>query len=221
MALTQGNLSSTNPNPNGSSYTYTTHNQNTGDNRFLFVAITMANTVNYSGVTWNGTSMTNINNNNRTGLSQRMAMYYLADPDTGTNDLVVSFSGSQFNPISLHIASFTGANSTIGINGQNGGTSTPHSRTMTGITANSYIFATGTSNTAQSNPYTFDGNNMTTAYNGHNTNKIVEGAWYQETTAGDYAVVTKCDSGNITNDRVEILEFVEPPPTTSRRIFIC
>ena len=218
MVLLQGNKSSSNLNPGGSTQTLA-HTQNTGADGFIIAFVTMPSSVNHSSATYGGESMTQLYNELRSSLSQRMVCYYLASPPTGSNDFVATYSGAQWSSTSIHISSFTGADSTIGNYGVSVEATSPHSRNIT-VSANSYIYATGCSVNSQSDPYTFDGNNMTTAFNGHNSNRIVEGAWYQETTAGTYAVVTKTASSTITNDRVEIKE-ASAAPTGKRRIIIC
>ena len=172
MALVDGNKTFVNPTPNANSYTQS-HNQNTGSDGLLLVVVTMSNTVDFTGCTYNGVSMTLVRNTNFGGLSQRQACYALTAPATGANDIVVSFSGSQFNPASIVAISFTGA-SGIGNDGVNGQVTTPNSQSLT-VSENSMIYASGISINAQNSNYDIAGSTRTNLFS-HNTNRQVEGA---------------------------------------------
>jgi hypothetical protein len=154
MAIAIGNKTASNQNPNGTSQTLA-HTQNTGSDLGLLVVITMANTVDFTGCTYNGVAMTLVQNINYGGQSQRCAAYYLQAPATGGNNIVVSFSGSQFNSTSIFAVSFTGAGN-FGAFGVDGATTTPNSRSIT-IAANSIIYLTGLSSNAQNTQYTIGG----------------------------------------------------------------
>jgi hypothetical protein len=214
MAIALGNGTYSNLNPNGTSQTLA-HNSDSGTNRLLLVVIEMQNSVDVTGMTYNGVSMTEIRNENDTGISKRLSAYYLLSPATGTNDIVVSFSGSQFNNTAIFARTFTGA-SGIGNDGYNTTATSPHTQSLT-ISANSIIFATGMSVGAQSFGYDFDAVTATNVGNGFNINIIVEGAYSQTgLTAGSKDVVTKADSGTVSNYRVEIQESA----ATRRRVII-
>lgn len=203
MAIAIGNKTASNQNPNGASQTLA-HNQNTGTDRGLLVVITMASTVNFSGCTYNGASMTLISNNFDSSEGQRVAGYYLANPDTGSNNIVVSFTGSQFNSTSIFAVSFTGANG-VDSNGYNVSASTPNSQSLT-ISANSIVYASGISGNAQNTGYDIGGSTRTFEFY-HNTNKVVRGCLSATgLSGGSTNVTTKADFGNVTNFRVAILE---------------
>jgi hypothetical protein len=203
MAIAIGNKTASNQNPNGSTQTLA-HNQNTGSDLGLLVVITMANTVNFSGCTYNGTAMTLVQNINYSGQSQRCAAYYLQAPATGSNNIVVSFSGSQFNSTSIFAVSFTGAGN-FGAFGVDGATTTPNSRSIT-IAANSIIYLTGLSSNAQNTQYTIGGSSRTFEFS-HNTNRVVRGALSATgLSAGATNVTTAADFGTVTNFRVEVQE---------------
>lgn len=218
MALVDGNKTYSNPTPGASSATLA-HNQNVGADGALLVVVTMANTVNFSGCTYNGVSMTLVNNAHYSGNSQRQAIYYLSSPATGSNNVVVSFTGNQWNPISFVCISFTGAAATAGAVASNGFSTTPNSQTLT-IAANSMIYASGISNNAQSFGYDIAGSTRTNLFT-HNSNKIVEGALSATgLSAGSTNVTTKADTGTISNHRVEIQE-AGGGGGGRRRIIIC
>ena len=201
LDLVVGNISTKNANPAGSSYS-TPHDHNVGDYGLLLVCITMTNTVNFANVTYGGQPMTPVANNNYPGLNQRLGTYVLIDPPTGNNNIVVTMNGNQWNNISIYGRSFLNSGG-VGTVANKGGVITPNSQTLA-VSEGSVIYATGISNSAQSNPYMFDGVTKAAEFEGHNTNKIVEGALSDVLSAGTVEVITKADSSNVTNFRVEI-----------------
>ena len=204
MAIAFGNITTSNQNPNGTTQTLA-HNQNTGSGGTLVVCITMSNSVNFSGVTYAGIAMTLISNNNVAASSQRVAAYYLQAPATGSNNIVISFSGSQFNSTSIMAQSFTGAGA-LDTSAFTDLATTPSSQSLT-ILANSVIYATGLSSSAQNTDYSIGGSSRTPSFNAHNTNVVVEGAWSATgLSAGAQNVTTRTDFGLITNYRFAIKE---------------
>ena len=192
------------------------HTQNTGSDGFLFVSFTMTNTTNFSGCTYGGQAMTLIRSRGFVGLSQRWACYGLQNPPTGNNNIVVTFTGQQFNPVSLFAVSFTGS-SGAGNFGDNGASTTPNSKTLT-VSAGSCIYATGIS----SNAFTgidIDGSARPLEFQ-HNTNKQVSGALsLVPLSAGSIDVITKVTWNTVTNQRVEILE-AGPTPSSQNSNFL-
>jgi hypothetical protein len=217
MAIAIGNKTASNLNPNGSSQTLA-HNMSAGADGTLLVVITMANSTSFSGCTYNGVAMTLALNQNYSGQSQRCAAYVLQAPATGSNNIVVSFTGSQFNSTSIFACSFTGAGGLDAVL-STGALTTPNSQSIT-IVANSIIYATGLSSNAQSFGYDIGGSTRTNEF-AHNTNRQVEGALSATgLSAGATNVTTKADFGTVTNYRIAILE-AGAPPVTRRRIIIC
>ena len=211
------NTYNANPNPGGNFYQFN-FNVSAGSDRLLVIQLTMANTVGYSGCTYDGVAMTQLHSTNRGGLSQRMGFFYLLNPNTGNNTLRINFTGNQWNPISIHARQFTGS-AGIGNQGRSGGSSTPHTRTLT-VSQDSRIMATACSINAISTIQIPQGSNRTFAT--HNTNRQVgTGAISAAAgfSAGTYNIRTTSTFGNVTNDRVEILGL--SAPATSRRIIIC
>ena len=201
-AITIGTKTQLNQNPGGSSQTWS-HNQNTGSDRTLLVVITMSNTVNFSSVTYAGTAMTQVRNQEMGALSQRQAMYVLQAPATGANNIVASYSGNQWSSTSLFAVSFTGAGG-VDVHGGNGLSNTPHAQSLT-IAANSVIYASGVGNNAAST-YDIAGSNRSLEFQ-HNSNKQVAGALSSTgLSAGVIGVSTKSGSGTLTNSRIAILE---------------
>ena len=205
MAIATVTQGASNQNPNGSSQTLGFNSGTTGTNRWLFVSVTMPSTVNFSSATYNGVSMTLIQNSFYSSLSQRQAFYILENPATGTNNIVINFSGSQFSNTSIYAVCVSGCGG-YGNFGSNDASGTPHSQSLS-VSTGSVVYLTGISNTAQSSNYTIDGVSEATEFQGHNTNKIVEGALSAPIVSGGSITCTStCDSGDVSNHRVELIE---------------
>jgi len=212
MAIAIGNRTLSNLTPGASTQTLS-HTHNVGADGVLLVALCMSNTVDYSGVTYNGVAMTERLNYNSGSLSQRWAFYELASPATGANNIVITFTGTQWNPISVVAQSFTGA-TVGGAIGNNDVGPTPNSKNLT-IATNSIIYLMGVSTQTQSSGYDINGSTRTNLF-AHNTNRQVEAALSATGIgAGSIACVTKVDVGNITNTRIEIPEAGTPPVVSS------
>lgn len=199
---TKGNVTNANPTPGASSKTQA-HTHNTGDDGLIIAQFTMSNARTYSGCTYGGQAMTQLYQINRSGLSQRMAFFYLENPPTGSNNLVVSFSGSQWNPISLHIRSFTNSGG-VGASLRTGGQSTPNTQSLT-VEDDSLIMITSSSINAITSQQIPQGTNRT--YTQHNTNRqVATGAISADSghSAGSISLRSTSTFGSITLDRTEI-----------------
>lgn len=199
---TKGNTTNANPTP-GANFKTQSHTHNTGSDGLIIAQFSMANTVNYSSCTYGGVAMTQLYQINRGGLSQKMAFFYLENPPTGSNTLRVNFSGSQWNPISMHIRSFTGSGG-IGASGRTGGSSTPHTQSIT-VEQDSLIMITSCSNAVILTQQIPQGTNRT--FTTHNTNKqVATGAISANAghSAGAVSVRATSASSNLTLDRTEI-----------------
>tara|TARA_Y100001937_G_C7125552_1_gene334741 strand:- start:1113 stop:1775 length:663 start_codon:yes stop_codon:yes gene_type:complete len=218
-APTKGNTTNANPTPGANSHTIA-HTQNTGSNRLLVVQLTMANTVNYSGVTYGGQALTQLHNTNRGGLSQRMAFFYLVDPPTGNNNCVISFTGSQWNPVSIHIRSFTDSGG-VGNYVRSGASSTPNTKSITVSQDDSLIMITSCSTYSiltQQIPQGTNRNFVT-----HNTNKqVATGAISANAghSAGTVSLRATSSQVSLSLDRVEI-KGLAGSGSSRRRIIIC
>lgn len=216
MALNLGNQTNSNQNPGGSTQTLV-HNHNAGIDSMLLVTIAMSNTVSVNSMTYNGVVMTQVRQSISSNLSSRYATFRLMNPSNGNNNIVITFSGAQWNSTAIFARSFSGASGT-GNTGFEDAANTPHSRSLT-VSAGSRIFAMGNSNSAQNSGYVIDGVTQTNVGNGFNINNQVEAAYSQILTAGSKTVDTVTDFGTITNYRIEIQEAAAPAPTR-RRIII-
>ncbi len=186
------------------------HNQNAGADGFLLVSFVMSNARSYTGCTYGGQAMTLIKTQNFGGLTQRWACYGLLNPPTGSNNIVVSFNGSVFNPVSMFATSFTGSGG-AGNFATNGASSTPNSKTLA-VTSGSAIYALGISNNAFTG-IDINGSARPLEFQ-HNTNKQVSGALsLAPLPVGNINVVTKVTWSSVSNSRVEIKEASSPPPS--------
>lgn len=179
--------------------------------KVLLVLVTMANTVNFGNATYDGVTMTPVLSKNFNGLSQRQRVYSLANPADGTNQFRVSFTGNQWNGVSIACYTFIGCGG-VGNTGINGGSTTPNSKSLT-CSDGSIIMLTGISNNAFQN-FVIDGVSKSTLYQ-HNTNKQTAGTLSNNVSAGSITCTSVVNSGNVTNVRVEMLEASAPPSGNS------
>lgn len=208
MALVLGNQTNSNLNPGASTQTLA-HNHGGGSDGLLLVTIAMSNTVSVTGMTYNGVAMTQVRQDTSATYSSRYATYRLTNPSTGSNNIVISFSGAQWSSTAIFAQSYSGCGG-IGNTGYNDAASTPHSQSLT-ISAGSSIFAMGNSSSAQNFGYVIDGVTQTNVGNGFNINNQVEAAYSAViATAGSKTVDTVTDFGTITNYRVEVKEVAAP-----------
>lgn len=199
---TKGNTTSANPTP-GANFKTQNHTQNVGDNGLIIAQFTMSNARSYTSCTYGGVAMNQLYQINRSGLSQRMAFFYLENPPTGNNTLRVNFNGSQWNPISLHIRSFTNSGG-IGASARTGGQSTPNTQSLT-VEDDSLIIITSCSINAILTQQIPTGTNRT--FTTHNTNRqVATGAISADVghSAGSITLRSTSTFGSITLDRTEI-----------------
>lgn len=199
---TKGNVTNANPTPGGNSKTQA-HTQNTGSDGLIIAQFTMSNSRTYSGCTYGGQAMTQLYQINRSGLGQRMAFFYLENPPTGNNNIVVSFSGSQWNPISIHIRSFTNSGG-VGASARTGGQTTPNTQNLT-VEDDSLIMITSCSINAILTQQIPTGTNRT--YTQHNTNRqVATGSISADAghSAGSISLRATSTFGSVSLDRTEI-----------------
>lgn len=83
-----------------------------GSNRLLVVWVSYYDSLDTpTGVTYNGVAMTAIPSSTAANGDYKIAGYYLINPATGTNNVVISFTGSMFD-IGAGSVSFTDAHQT-------------------------------------------------------------------------------------------------------------
>lgn len=215
---TKGNTTSANPTP-GANFKTQNHTQNTGANGVVIAQFTMSNARSYTTCTYGGVAMTQLYTVNRGGLGQRMAFYYLENPPTGTNQLRINFNGSQWNPISMHIRSFTDCGG-IGASTRVGGQSTPNNGSLT-VEEDSLIMITSCSVNAITSQQIPTGTNR--SYTQHNTNRQVStGAISSDVghSAGSIPLQSTSTFGSITLDRTEIKGLGGSVDTTGGDFFL-
>jgi hypothetical protein len=189
-----------------------THNSGSAQSdKQLLVVVTMANTRNFGNATYNGVLMTQVLSKNFGGLSQKQAVFTLANPADGNNQFRIDFNGSQFNGVSIACYTFIGC-AGVGDTGINGGSSTPNSKSLT-CSNNSMIMLCGISNNGFQN-FVIDGVSKPALYQ-HNVNKQTAGALSNNVSAGSITCTSVVNSGNVTNVRVEMLEAAAPPSGNS------
>ncbi len=103
-------------------------------NTYLVVIVTSKTGSHPTGVTYNGDSMHIANHTTANGF---VSFWYRSSPDTGTNDIVVTW-GSAVAEKAIHAMTVTGVGS-IGVSGKNWGTSTSASVALTPTVINSLI----------------------------------------------------------------------------------
>ena len=214
---TKGNVTNNNGTP-GNSFRNQAHNQNVGSDGLIVAQFTMSNSRTYSSATYGGVAMTQLYQINRSGLGQRMAFFYLENPPTGNNTLRVNFNGSQWNPLSTHIRSFTNSGG-IGNSLRTGGVSTPNTQNLT-VSDDSLILMTSCSINAITGQQIPTGTNQT--YVQHNTNRqVATGAISSNAghSAGSISLRATATFGSLSLDRTEILGISAPVETGNADFF--
>lgn len=144
MSLTLGNESDFSAVPNSTTYTHS-HNNN-GDYLIVILGFTSLGTFGgtVSGITYNGTSMTQLQQAIININSGKLAFFELENPDSGTNDVVITFATSFAGAVAGSIISFSNAQS--GGNSEiNQGDTTPTEPTFT-ISQDSMVIGVSASN---------------------------------------------------------------------------
>ena len=215
---TKGNTTSANQTP-AANFKTQNHTQDTGDNGLIIAQFTMSNSRTYTSCTYGGVAMTQLYQINRSGLSQRMAFFYLENPPTGNNTLRVNFNGSQWNPISMHIRSFTNSGG-IGNSLRTGGQATPNTQNLT-VSDDSLIMITSCSINAITSQQIPQGTNRT--YSQHNTNRqVATGAISANAghSAGVISLRGTSTFGSLSLDRTEILGLTNTVDTSGGDFFM-
>lgn len=215
---TKGNTTSANQTP-AANFKTQNHTQDTGDNGLIIAQFTMSNSRTYTSCTYGGVAMTQLYQINRSGLAQRMAFFYLENPPTGNNTLRVNFNGSQWNPISMHIRSFTNSGG-IGNSLRTGGQATPNTQSLT-VSDDSLIMITSCSINAITSQQIPQGTNRT--YSQHNTNRqVATGAISANAghSAGVISLRGTSTFGSLSLDRTEILGLTNTVDTSGGDFFM-
>jgi hypothetical protein len=110
------------------------------DNRLLVVGVMSLRGAadNVSGVTYNGVAMTKIATK-ASDADRRLYLYYLLAPDTGTHDIVVSYSAEFYSTAVGAISLYNVAQQAHEVTNNAAGYSTNATTSMTTVTANDWI----------------------------------------------------------------------------------
>tara|TARA_B100001173_G_C15934983_1_gene524530 strand:- start:230 stop:895 length:666 start_codon:yes stop_codon:yes gene_type:complete len=203
MAVVIGNKTQANPTP-GANNSQVSHTQNTGSDGLLIASFIMANNRNFTSATYGGQAMTQVFARNLSGSSQRLILYVLENPPTGSNTLRINFNNAVWNPISIYACSFTGAQAggnTINL----AGSATPKTSTIS-VSDGSVVYSFGLSTNVITSIEIPQGNARPAEFT-HNTNRQVRGGLSNGTlAAGTYTIEHNCATGGITMSTYEIQE---------------
>lgn len=169
MALTVGNKTNDNwATPAGGTSRSISHTHNAGARGYLFVITCHSNQVgqDITGITYNGVALTQIDTRLTSVSTMRWRTWRLANPSSGTNNLVISCE-PLYSPLSTEIISFTdcGGEGNIGFTDTQAGPTTVD----ISITNNSYIIGAGVAGTTGTN-VTIDGSSRTIDWNNNVNN---------------------------------------------------
>jgi hypothetical protein len=182
MALAIGNKTNGTANP-GASTTYTlAHTQDTGASGYLIVLTGISSSATPTGVTYNGVSMTLLDSRATTSTGMQIQAWGLANPSTGANNVVVSWSSGPFNPVNVEAISFTGS-SGFGNAGFSDTAGPPNTTATVTVSSNSVIVGQAAAGTAGTN-VTIDGSSRTIDFNNNCNNFIFGGVSATGLSAG-------------------------------------
>lgn len=179
MALAIGNKTFDLNTPSASSRTFS-HNQNAGADGYLFVLVACP-AITVTGVTYNGVAMTNVSTQTPTVYGTQWTFWKLAAPATGANNVVVSFSAGQFNPVSTYVVSTTGCAGSGSVVFDDTAAS-PNTSNIT-VSANSIVMAALIAGNGVGHDITIDGSSRTLDFT-HAINNSTSGALSAVLTAG-------------------------------------
>jgi len=216
MALAIGNKTADLATPSATTRTFS-HNMSTGTNGYLFVVIAMSDTVTISSVTYAGTAMTLSSVVVTTGTNTRWAIYYLASPATGVNNVVETFSVAQYNPVSTFVFSATGCNGVGDIVSDDTSTS-PNSTTIS-ISANSMIFGALVAGNNVGHAITLDGSSRSLEYTSA-INNYTSGAFSATGLTSGVKNVSVAAGANLAGFYFEIKEFASASNTNGGMLLV-
>jgi hypothetical protein len=211
MAIVIGTkTSSILPQPAGTTHTIS-YTCTAGSNNYLYVVTTTPIAVSYSGVTYAGIVMTKITEQTTLTTNERIAIWQLANPTTGTaQNVVVTFTAGTWDPSSVFIFSASGANGYGNIVFDNTATA-PNTTTIT-VSANSMVFTSLIAGNNVSHNITIDGSSRTLEYT-HNIYNYTSGALSAILSAGSKNISVSSTS-DLASLSFEIKEAVTAPTST-------
>ena len=200
MALAIGNKTFDLNTPSASSRTFS-HNQNTGSDGYLYILVACPS-VTVTGVTYNGVAMTNVGTQTPTVYGTQWTFWKLAAPATGANNVVVSFSGGQYNPTSTYVVSTTGSSGSGNVVFDDTATS-PNTNSIT-VSANSIVMCGLLAGNTTSHNITIDGSSRTLDFT-HSINNGTSGALSAVLTSGS-KTTSVSNNTDVAGYFMEILE---------------
>jgi len=212
MAIFAGTKTTNVTNPGGNTITFN-HNQNTGADGLLVIAVAHSKSNQVSNIKYNNVTLTTRLYHN--GSTNKYGFFVLPNPATGTNQVKITMTGGTWNPVGSHVYSFTGASSDGGVVGNNDVANTPHSRNRAGVTVGSRMLLMGISTQSPSQgSWTIGGQTLTKRHNLSIGNKMGVGLSTQEVSGTVTCVVTASASWKkFTNNTIEIKAAVAATPT--------
>lgn len=212
MAIAAGTKTTNVTNPGGTTVTFN-HNQNSGADGLLVIAIAHNKSNHISNIKYNNVALTSRLYYN--GSTNKYGFFVLANPATGTNQVKITMTAGTWNPIGTHVYSFTGASSSGGVVGNNDVANTPHSRNRTGVTAGSRMLLMGISTAGPTQAsWTIGGQTLVKRHTLNIGNKMGVGLSTQELSGTVTCVVTASASWKqFTNNTIEIKAAVSATPT--------
>jgi len=114
------------------------HTTGSGNKRFLVVGVAYQDTTSVSSITYNGTSLTFVNRASQSSTTSEL--WYLANPSSGANNVVITMSGTTAYPTGSAIT-FTGVAQTSLVDSSNTATGNDTAPTVTTTTTrdNSWV----------------------------------------------------------------------------------
>lgn len=206
MAIFAGTKTTNVKNPGSNTITFN-HNQNTGSDGFLVIAIAHNKANQLSNVKYNNVALTQRLYYNGSG--NKYGYWVFPNPPTGSNQVKLTFTGQVWNPVGTQVYSFTGADSSNGVLGNNDVANTPHSRTRNGISSGSLMLLMGTSNQAPTQAsWTIGGQTLQKRHVLNIGNRMGVGLSSQYLSAGSVVSVVTASASwkKFTNVTLEIKE---------------
>jgi hypothetical protein len=179
----------TSVNPGSNTVSFTT----SGSDRYLVVQVLSSPGDTVTGVTYNGVAMSQIMTS--TFGAQANEFWGLANPASGTNDVVVSFSGSP-STVVVDVISYTGAQQTTPIEatGNNSGSGTSASVSVTTLTDNAWLVGYFRANSA-SGGFTAGANTVIRTDAAEGTRQLADSG-ADQTPAGSHSLNATMETGS-------------------------
>lgn len=217
MAVAIGNKTVDLATPAGTTRTFS-HNGSVGANGYLFLVIAMSDpAMTFTSVTYGGNAMTSLSFNITTNTTSVWGIFYLANPPTGANNVVITFSTAQYNPVSSFAFSATGC-SGPGNTVFTDTTTTPSSTTIS-ISANSMIWGGLIAVNGTGHAITLDGSSRTLEYT-NAINNSTSGALSATGLTAGVKNVSVAASSNLAGNYFEIKEFAAAASTQGMIMFM-